>query len=176
MSISIFPGHFSRGVDAWNHMYVGNFDALLETISTWPEFSKYTEKLRRVRENIVERWNKIYDINPIHFNTLIHDDLWAPNVLVKENNPSEEQPFENVIFIDFQMTCWNSSTIDLYFFLNTSVCESFRPHCFDELVEFYHQHLVRYLKDLKYKQHIPTWPEFYEQYQERKLLSMFMCC
>lgn len=153
-------------------MYAGNFDALLETIPTWPDLGKYTEKLRRVREDVVERWRRIYDVNPDHFNTLIHDDLWPTNILLKTDQPSTEQPFENVIFIDFQMTFWSSPTIDLYFFLNTSVCESFRPKHFDELVEFYHQHLVQCLKQLKYKKHIPTWPEFQRQYEERKLLGM----
>lgn len=163
-------GHFSRDVDVYNHMYAGNFDALLETISAWPEFAIYTKKLRQVREDVVERWRRIYDVNTNHFNTLIHDDFWPPNIMLKMNNPTEEQPFENVVFIDFQMTFWSSSTIDLHFFLNTSVCESFRPHRFDELVQFYHQNLVQFLQRLNYQRRIPTWAEFHEQYQERKLL------
>lgn len=93
--------------------------------------------------------------------------------MLKINNSSEEKSFENVVFIDFQMTFWSSPTIDLHFFLNTSVCESYRPHCFDELIKFYHQHLVQFLKQLNYKKHIPTWSEFQEQYQERKLLGIF---
>lgn len=155
----------------YNHMYAGNFDALLETISAWPDFAKYAEKLRLVREDVVERWRRIYDVNPNHFNTLIHDDFWPPNIMLKINSATDEQPLENVVFIDFQMTFWSSPTIDLYFFLNTSVCEAFRPHRFDELVQFYHQNLVHFLQRLNYKRHIPTWPEFHEQYQERNLLG-----
>lgn len=152
-------------------MYAGNFDALLHTISTWPEFSVYYEKLRLIRKDIVEKWRKIYDVNPKHFNTLNHDDIWPPNVMLKGANLSEEAYFEDVILIDFQMCFWSSPTIDLYFFLNTSVSDIFRPRRFDELVEFYHTNLTNFLNQLKFKSHIPTWPEFHAQYQERKLLG-----
>lgn len=146
-------------------------DALLDTISTWPDFSAYYEKLRRVRMDVIERWRKTYDVNQNHFNTFVHDDLWPANIMMTGVKPSEETPFENVVFIDFQLSFWASPTIDLHFFLNTSVCDSYRPHRFDELVESYHECLVSYLKQLKFKGHIPTWTEFYAQYQERKLLG-----
>lgn len=151
-------------------MYSGNFDALLDTISNWPDLSKYSEKLRRIRKDIVERWNRIYDVNATEFNTLCHDDFWPSNILLKTNDQSV---IENVVFIDFQFCFWSSPTIDLYFFLNTSVCDTFRPDCFDELVQFYHQNLADLLKRLNYKKHIPTWEEFQTQYHERKLLGLF---
>lgn len=152
-------------------MYAGNFDALLHTISTWPGFSVYHDKLRRVRKDIVEKWRQIYDVNPKHFNSLNHDDIWPSNVMLKGPTPSEETHFENVILIDFQMCFWSSPTIDLHFFLNTSVCDTLRPHRFDELVEFYHTILTHFLNQLKFKSHIPVWHEFHAQYQERKLLG-----
>lgn len=158
----------------YNKVFGDIFDALLDTISTWPDLSVYTEKLRRVRRDVVERWHQCYDVNPNHFNTFIHDDVWFPNIMLKSESPSEEAHFENIIFIDFQMCFWSSPTIDLHFFLNTSVSESFRPHLFDELVEFYHKHLIEFMKQLKYKNHIPTWTEFHKQYQERQLLGMIL--
>lgn len=166
-------GHFSRDVDVFNNMYAGTFDALLDTISTWPDMSVYSEKLHRVRADVIERWRKTYDVNPNHFNTLVHDDLWPTNIMITGVKPSGEPPFDNVVFIDFQLCFWASPTIDLYFFLNTSVCDSYRPHCFDELVAFYHKCLASYLKQLNFKGHIPTWTEFHAQYQERKLLGIY---
>lgn len=157
-------------------MYVGLFDALLDTISTWPEFSVHYEKLCRFREDLVEKWHQVHDVNPEHFNTLVHNDIWPPNVMLKGANNSKETPFENIIFIDFQNTFWCSPAIDMHFFLNTSACESLRPHRFDELVEFYHTYLVSFLKQLKYKGHIPTWVEFHGQYQERMLLCTLEFC
>lgn len=154
-------------------MYSGNFDALLDAISNWPDLSKYSEKLQRIRTDIVERWRRIYDVNANEFNTLCHDDLWPPNILVKMNDAPDENVIENAVFIDFQFCFWSSPTIDLHFFLNTSVCDAFRPERFDELVEFYHQCLSDLLKRLNYKEHIPTWDEFRGQYHERKMLGLF---
>lgn len=173
LKMFFFSGHFSRDVDVFNEMYSGNFDALLETISSWPDLSKYCEKLQRIRKDVVERWRRIYDANANEFNTMCHDDLWPPNILVKTNGPSDGNVIERAVFIDFQFCFWSSPTIDLHFFLNMSVCEAFRPDRFDELVQFYHQHLVDMLKRLNYKQHIPTWEEFRTQYHERKLLGLF---
>lgn len=150
-------------------MYTGVFDALLDTISKWPEFSVYHEKMSRFRKDLVEKWHQVLDVNPKHFNTLVHNDLWPPNVMIKGVNSSEVAPFENIIFIDFQNTLWGSPTLDLHLFLNMSVCESFKPNRFDELVEFYYSHLVNLLKQLKYNGHIPTWTEFHAQYLDRKL-------
>lgn len=78
-----------------------------------------------------------------------------------------EREVENMIFIDFQFSCWASPTIDLHVFLNSSLNESLRPSCFDDLIEFYHQHLADYLKCLGYNKHIPTLDEFKQQYNDR---------
>lgn len=163
----------SRGVDVFDNIYVGHFDCVLEVISVWPDFVKYADKLKRIRNDIKERWRKAYDVNPNHFNSLSHDDIFCPNIMLKFSNQFNEIAFENVALIDFQFAFRASPTTDLYFFLNTSVNESFRPHCFDELVEFYHGHLAQFLEKLEYKNHIPTWPEFREQYQGRRFLGKY---
>lgn len=162
-------GHFSRDVSVFNNMYAGVFDALIDTISTWPDLSDYCEKLRRI--DVIERWRQTYDLNSNHFNTFVHDDLWPSNIMLTGVNPSVENPFENVVFIDFQLCFWASPTIDLYFFLNTSMRDEYRPHRFDELVQFYHTCLMNNLKRLNFKGYIPTWPEFFAQYKERNFLG-----
>lgn len=147
---------------------------MIEIISEWSDFTVYAEKLRRLRGELLERAYQTNDINPNHFNTLIHDDLWSTNLMIKPENRTPAQPFENVMLIDFQFAFWSSSTIDLHYFLNSSVCESLRPHHFVEFVKFYHQQLVGLLKRLKYKKTIPTWTEFHAQYQDRMFFGMFI--
>lgn len=93
--------------------------------------------------------------------------------MVKFKEKPNETEIEDVIFIDFQYTCWNSPANDLQFFLNTSLKESLRPSGFDELIEFYHQHLVTFLKRLAYKKHIPTLDEFRAQFFERNFYGKF---
>lgn len=152
-------------------MYLGMYDALLDTISTWPEFSVYYKKMTRFRKDIVEKWHQALDVNLKHFNTLVHNDLWPPNIMIKGGCSSEEAPFENITFIDFQNTLWGSPALDLHLFLNMSVCESLKPDRFDELVEFYHSHLVGCLQRLKYNGHVSTWTEFHSEYLERKIMG-----
>lgn len=93
--------------------------------------------------------------------------------MVKGTSSSDGEPFGNIIFIDFQNTFWGSPTVDLHVFLNTTVHETFLPQKFEELVEFYHTNLTQFLKELKYKGQIPTWPEFYKEYHERKIVGIF---
>ena len=78
-----------------------------------------------------------------------------------------EKSIENVIFIDFQISCWTSPTVDLHYFFNNSLQESLRPNRFDHLIEFYHENLAENLKRLEYKKQIPTLDEFKQQYKEK---------
>lgn len=82
-------------------------------------------------------------------------------------NDEVENSIENVIFIDFQISCWTSPTIDLHYFFNNSLHESLRPNQFDDLIEFYHENLAKYLVRLEYKKQIPTLGEFKQQYKEK---------
>lgn len=164
-------GHLSRGADTFKDFYPLTLDAVIEVISEWPDFTIYVQKLRHLRNKIYELGCQAYDLNLNNFNTLCHDDLWAPNFMIKMSDGTSEKPFENVKLIDFQFAYWSSPATDLYYFLNSSVNESLRPHRFDELVQFYHAQLVDFLKRMSYKKHIPTWPEFQEQYHERRILG-----
>lgn len=89
-------------------------------------------------------------------------DTIAPDV-VDENEPK----IENMIFIDFQYSCFTSPVIDLHYFFNMSLQESLRPNRFNELIECYHNHLETFLKRLEYKKTIPNLDEFKEQYLHR---------
>lgn len=168
-------GHISRGTNGFNNVYSAHLEIVLEILSERPGFDVQIEKLQRIRNELFERGNRIYDVNPNHFNTLNHDDLWRTNLMMKPPNPFDDNPYANIVFIDFQFAYWSSPSTDLYFFLNTSVDDSLRPHRFYEFVEFYHKLLVEYLEKLKYKSHIPTWTEFYLQYRERKFLGECQC-
>lgn len=80
---------------------------------------------------------------------------------------AEPLSIENVILVDFQYSCWTSPTIDLTYFLNTSLQKSLRPDRFDELIGFYHTHLSSCLKRLDYKKSIPNLDEFKKQYRDK---------
>lgn len=84
----------------------------------------------------------------------------------EKSDPSELK-IENMIFIDFQYSCFTSPAIDLHYFFNTSLQESLRPNRFDELIAFYHGHLVTYLTRLEYQKQIPNLDQFKRQYLDK---------
>lgn len=153
-------------------------------LSSWPDYAHYAAKLQRIRNDIVEKGCQMFDPNPSYFNSLCHGDFWLNNVMIKQkielkskkashkSNDYDESNFENVVFIDFQDSLWASPTIDLHYFLNTSLCESLRPNSFNELICFYHEHLAMALKRLSYQQRIPTKDEFLEQFNARNFYGM----
>lgn len=167
-------GHLSREIDTFKDYYALTLDVVIETIGEFgPDFDIYVEKLRRLRGEILERARRTYDLNPDHFNTLNHDDVWRTNFMIKtSSDASLEKPFENVKLIDFQFAFWASPTTDLYYFLNSSVNNACRPDKFHDLVTFYYAQLIHYLKKLNYKQPIPTWAQFESQYNERRIFGM----
>lgn len=164
LNVYILLGVLSRDVNTLNFYFLSAYEALLERISLWPDFSSYAEKLRRMSPNdFLEKGHQMYDVNATHFNTLVHGDLWANNVLVLKDNNT----IKNAVLIDFQFGCWSSPAIDLYFFMNVGMCDSLRPIHFDELIEFYYELLTRSLKRLHYKKDIPTLHEFLIQIHKR---------
>lgn len=97
---------------------------------------------------------------------------WVNNLLMEfietpDGHDADSSVERNMVFIDFQFSSWASPTIDLHYFLNSSLEESLRPDCFDDLIAFYHENLVNNLKCIGYKKHIPSLDEFRQQYNER---------
>lgn len=80
-----------------------------------------------------------------HFHTICHNDLWTKNILVKfdRGNPVK------VKFVNHAFHSFDSPVKDLVLYFLTSVQTSILRVNFDELLRFYHQHFVRYLKELK---------------------------
>lgn len=146
-------------------MYLTQLDAIIELTNTWPDFEYYTAKLRRFRGNFIEKGSQAFDVDPNHFNTLIHGDLWTNNILLKYNSATDQ--VENAVFLDFQFSCWTSWAIDLQYILNTSLCETLRTHHLDDLIEHYHKKLSTMLKRLNYGKHVPTLRELQSQFREK---------
>lgn len=163
----------TRATEVLNTFYLTQYDAVVELISSWPDFVGYAEKLRRLRGDLLERGKLAFDASPKHFNTLIHGDMWTNNLMARWSSGVEpdvidtETPPDNIVLLDFQFSCWTSPTIDLHYFFNTSMSETLRVHHMDMLLGFYHTNLTAFLQQLKYKKHIPTVEEFRTQYKEK---------
>lgn len=164
----------SRASNVFHKFYYLQLDALIDSITQWPNSSRYIEKLRKLRANIVEKGCQMFHANPNHFNTLNHGDFWLNNIMVKREEAMDGTAgaLENVIFIDFQDSFWGSPAIDLHYFLNTSLCESGRPMAFEELLNVYYMELVKTLTCLNYGKAIPTQHEFHKQFEARNFYGM----
>lgn len=141
-------------------------DILIEVISTWPDFIGYVDKLKRLRETFIERTRKIFVPDPKHFNTLIHGDMWAPNLMIKRD---DKATIENMILIDFQFSCFTSPAIDLHNYFSNTLQVPLRIAYIDGLVEFYHEHLSKNLNKLNYSKEIPTLQQFKQQFLDKAL-------
>lgn len=139
--------------------YSTSLAAMTDLISTWPNFSHIAKKLRTLQSNLMENGKKAFDARPHQFNTLIHGDIWMNNIMFRYNS-ANKQP-ENTMLVDFQFCCWSSPTIDLHYFMNTSMEEDLRLQRQDELVQYYHSVLVEALRKFNYHQRIPTLQELH---------------
>lgn len=146
--------------------FLSQFDALVDVSSKWSNFDHYAAKLRQFRDNLMPKEREALKINPKHLNTLIHGDLWMNNIMIRKTNANQ---LENMIFIDFQFSCWASPTIDLHNLFTSSLDESVRRNNSDELVDYYHGCLVSLLTQLNYPKTIPTLQEFRQKFHEKSI-------
>lgn len=163
-------GLISRKSEIVNEMILTHYDIVIEIISTWPDFAQYTKKLNVMRNQFIEMAKNVCDVNPNEFNTLTQGDLWVNNLLLKYNNATNQ--IENVVLIDWAYSKWTSPVLDLHYFFNTSLQESFRPGKFDELLAGYYENLKSFLIGLNYSKKIPTLKIFQEQFKQRILYGL----
>lgn len=78
------------------------------------------------------------------FNSICHNDLWVNNIMVKYATNNEQTPFL-VKILDFQLTKFAPVTLDLLFFLITSVQLDFLKESFDELLKEYYEEFIKIL-------------------------------
>lgn len=79
----------------------------------------------------------------------------------------EEGNALEVSFIDFQIPCWGSPSVDLIYFLISSVSDDVKVDHFDEFVEYYHEQLTEASKKLKFEGEIPSLVELKEDVLEK---------
>lgn len=172
-------GFISRSTEGGiDNEFLFQLDAVIELVSSWPDFDCYIEKLHRFRGKFIEKGRELFLADPKQFNTLIHGDLWTNNMMVKYGDVSTRTAssncdFENVIFLDFQFSCWTSPAIDLQYFMNTSLCDTLRTDHLDDLIGYYHKELATLLQRFNYRKHVPTLSDLQSQFREKSFYGTF---
>lgn len=156
----------NRGGSTFESYYYESFDAMINLISTWDNYSYYVEKLKILKGNMMKYAKLAFDPKPHNFQTLIHGDIWTNNTMFRYTNGNEP---DQLMLVDFQFACWASPTIDVHYFFNTSMKNDLRLNHQDELLQYYHECLVATLKALKFPGYIPTLREFHMEFVENSI-------
>ncbi|XP_058804534.1 uncharacterized protein LOC131671813 [Phymastichus coffea] len=107
-----------------------------------PRIAKYEDRIRASIEANKD-WEKVLSIVPEEpWVAISHGDFWVNNMLFQQENGQ----VKDIKFVDFQMTRVSSPTIDLPYFLCTSVEIDVMENYFDELLDIYYDSLIDFSK------------------------------
>lgn len=158
---------FNRHTRGYQQVMLNMLNSLAKSLDNDEELKqRYAEKIRGLvsdqsNPRIMEYTERAMEYQEGDFVTLCHGDIWTTNMMFHNN---EHGDTDNVIFIDFQFSVFNSPAIDLQYLFATSLQEDV---CQEEMVQYYHKHLVQALKKLKYQGRIPSLFDFQQQFQAR---------
>ncbi|XP_072393193.1 uncharacterized protein [Diabrotica undecimpunctata] len=112
---------------------------------------KYVNKLDALLDAEEEKFKKGNffskpDPNKSVFCGLVHKDMWLNNTMQKKDK--EGKMIKNK-FVDFQMYSVQDITLDLFFFLITSVDVVVLEEHFDYLLMLYHEHFIKTLESFE---------------------------
>ncbi|XP_053671379.1 uncharacterized protein LOC128721632 [Anopheles nili] len=122
-----------------------NLGIFIEEVSQWQGYEKYAQRLTNILHTFVERGTAIYDPRVHEFNVLIHGDFHYNNMLFKFDSDNRVQ---DVLFYDFQLSCWTTPAVDLLYFLYFICDRETRNSQRQQLLQMYQQEFTRTLNDI----------------------------
>ncbi|CAD7091876.1 unnamed protein product [Hermetia illucens] len=163
-------GIFNKHNQGFTPFFAGNFEVCARMVRDWEGYEVYGEKLMKLVPKFMEYGTRAMEPRKHHFNVLTHGDLWCNNTMFKYNDKGEPV---DVVLLDFQFSCWASPTVDLHYFLNSSLVEDLRFNHIEEFVHFYYLNLRKTLEDLAFQGKIPTLQQFWMEYMETAFYALF---
>uniref|UniRef100_A0A182MLB6 CHK kinase-like domain-containing protein n=1 Tax=Anopheles culicifacies TaxID=139723 RepID=A0A182MLB6_9DIPT len=130
-----------------------SFGDLQQLTATFPEFAHFAKPLEKFQENLREFYISLYDPSKTYQNVLIHGDFHFKNMLHKIN---DEGRHTDTILLDYQICCWTSPAIDLYYLLDMIPTQEVKDNHRAELIYMYYQQYTDLLKRLGFLGKIPT--------------------
>uniref|UniRef100_A0A1Y9H2X0 CHK domain-containing protein n=1 Tax=Anopheles dirus TaxID=7168 RepID=A0A1Y9H2X0_9DIPT len=131
-----------------------NFTIFTEELSRWDGCTKYAERFKNILPTFLERGATIYGARGFSFNVLNHGDLHYNNMLFKID--TDEHRVRDVVFYDFQLSCWTTPAVDLLYFLYLVCDRETRETQRHQLIQLYHQEFTRTLGIAGYMGKAPT--------------------
>ncbi|XP_001847799.2 uncharacterized protein LOC6037948 [Culex quinquefasciatus] len=168
-------GFLNPKVSRENNTVMGIFtqglSTLIECASKWTNLdSDIVKKLRALKPVYKERLEKSLNQQCLDgFKVMNHGDLWSNNMLFKYCPDGTPQ---DVIFVDYQLSCYTSPGVDLnYSLVNCPTFEVREKHR-DGLIAEYHKTLTAVLKEAGYEK-IPSLADVKKEIQRMNFYSFF---
>lgn len=138
----------------------------IEALKSYGNCNEFAEKISKWNLSKLSTCSSVVE-KPMKngFAILNHGDLWVNNLMMT---------LDDVIFIDFQMQVWTSPSIDLFYFLITSVEDGIKVEHFDEFLQFYLHELTASLVKLKCDKIVPSLDELFDDILEKGSYGKFI--
>ncbi|KAH8355522.1 hypothetical protein KR200_001116 [Drosophila serrata] len=138
---------------------IGSFrTAFLANLKNFKDGESYREKLEKSLGALSTAFIQVGTVDPTEFNVLNHGDCWMNNLLFKVGSNGE---LEDMVFVDFQNPKYGAPTMDLLYFIITSVNIDYKLEYFDYFVRHYHEQLTQHLDLLGYTGRQPSLRELH---------------
>ncbi|KAH8247819.1 hypothetical protein KR038_010473 [Drosophila bunnanda] len=138
---------------------IGTFrTAFLANLKQFKNGEHYREKLEKALGALSTAFMQMGAVDPAEFNVLNHGDCWMNNLLFKVGSKGE---LEDMVFVDFQNPKYSAPTMDLLYFIITSVHIDYKLEYFDYFVRHYHEQLTQHLDLLGYTGRQPSLRELH---------------
>lgn len=125
------------------------------------EFVKYLEKIEIMKSEMKQKCEELYKAYKLkncnnEIMVLNHGDFHLRNMMFKLNN---EQKIEDLIMVDYQLSCYAPSTIDLTYSQYLIMAPEMRLRR-NEFMHYYFEEFLRVLKKLKFEGEMPRYSDF----------------
>lgn len=150
-----------------------NIQSFIDEIRTWPGFEIYVNKFENILKNFVELGKKHSGPNAIGkgYNVLNHGDFHIKNLMFKnKDHPTQSE----LMFIDFQMVFYASPAYDFFYSIYCMGNLDDREDLVKDLALHYYESFFRNLKDMDYKQPIPTFQDFQQELRKHRLIEVLL--
>ncbi|CAL4138501.1 unnamed protein product, partial [Meganyctiphanes norvegica] len=142
-------------------------DLIIEYIGTLSGRETLLKKIKAAKSTVLKDADEAFEEGSfLNIMCLMHGDTWNNNIIFKQKLDKEgEKSVKNsddLVLIDWQLTHWNTSVADLYYFLFSSTTPEIRKDHLEELLQYYHYIFID--ATTKLSSPVPFWT--YKQFKQ----------
>ncbi|KNC24661.1 hypothetical protein FF38_13554 [Lucilia cuprina] len=168
-------GLFSSTTIMSNDIIANGMSKFIDVLSKNQEFEKYLEKLQIMQPNMINKCKELYgayemnkDLDDIF--VLNHGDFHMKNLMFKF---TDENKIEDLIMVDYQISCYAPSNIDLTYSQYMLLSPDLRLRR-NEFMQYYFVEFLRILKKIDFKGKLPLYSDFQISALKYRHFSIFL--